>query len=73
MTPYIAAAADPQAQCAAVLIGQAQLSGSLRSVKSSITRRAACPGSGAVSQVWIGANSQASGLSVPPARRCRRY
>src|SRR5271155_621258 len=57
----------------AVLIGQAERSGSLRWVKPSMRRLATCPGAGAVSQPSIGANSQASGLLVPPARRYFRY
>jgi hypothetical protein len=50
-----------------------QRSGSSRWVKPSITRFATCPGSGAFSQPSIGANSYASGLSSPPARRYLRY
>src|SRR5580658_7701308 len=56
-----------------VLTGKAQWSESFRLVKPSITRLATCPGSGALSQLSTGANSQASGLSVPPARRLFRY
>src|SRR6185437_8965537 len=56
-----------------VLISQAERSGSLRWVKPSMTRLVTCPGSGAVSQFSTGANSQATGLSVPPVRRYFRY
>src|SRR6516165_10605815 len=54
-------------------MSQAELSGSSRLVKPSISRLATWPGSGAFCQLSIGANSHASGLSVPPARRCLRY
>ena len=47
----------------AVLMGQAQRSGSSRWVKPSIRRLATCPGAGAFSQLSTGANSQSSGPS----------
>src|SRR5215469_7567951 len=56
-----------------VLTGKAHRSGSSRCVKPSITRLATCPGSGALSQFSTGANSHASGFSVPPERRYFRY
>src|SRR5690348_10967895 len=56
-----------------VLMSQAERSGSLRWLKPSSTRLATCPGSGAVSQFSTGANSQARGLSVPPARQYFSY
>jgi hypothetical protein len=48
---------------------QAVRGDSLRWVKPSMTRLAACPGSGAASQLSTHANSQASGPLVPSARR----
>src|SRR6516162_6794607 len=54
-------------------MSQAELSGSSRLVKPSISRLATWPGSGAFCQLSIGANSHASGPSVPPARRCLTY
>src|SRR3984957_2175103 len=56
-----------------VLVSQARRSGILRWVKPSSRRLSHQPGSGAVSQLSTGANSQASGPSVPPARRYLRY
>ena len=56
-----------------VLTGKAHRSGSSRCVKPSITRLATWPGAGALSQLSTGANSHASGSSVPPERRYFRY
>src|SRR5215469_916791 len=56
-----------------VLTGKAHRPGSSRCVKPSITRLATWPGAGAFSQLSIGANSHASGSSVPPERRYFRY